>query len=146
MVGRKIVIYSKPHLSTAALVFPLLALLAETLREDVYGTSTISLSAVPVLGAVAAGRPIAAIIAAGCCGVASTYSGGMRRRVEPYVLNTATIMFSASIAAALRQLAPFPEPSMPALPVVLTMEIAAMAYFVVDNGLVAQLIARDTGR
>src|SRR5207248_10477330 len=96
MLASGIVVYRSPHISTASLVFPLLALFAEMLREDVYGTSTISLSAVPVLGAVAAGRPIAAIIAAACCGIASTYSGGMRRRVEPYLFNTATFMFSAS--------------------------------------------------
>ena len=141
-----VVIYRSPHISTAAIVFPLLALLAEMLREDVYGTSTISLSAVPVLGAVAAGRPIAAIVAAGCCGIASTYSGGMRRRVEPYLFNTATFMFSASVAAAVRLLLPAHDRSLPTLPLVLAMELAAMAYFIVDNGLVAQIVARDTGR
>jgi diguanylate cyclase (GGDEF)-like protein len=140
-----VVIVSKPHLSTAAIVFPLLALLAETLREDVYGTSTISLSAVPVLGAVAAGRPIAAVVAAACCGIASTYSGGMRRRVEPYLFNTATFVFSAAIASAIRLLVST-HTTMPTGLLILLMEAAAIVYFIVDNGLVAQIIARDTGR
>jgi ribonuclease P protein subunit RPR2 len=140
-----LVLLSQPHISTAAIVFPLLALLAETLREDVYGTSTISLSAVPVLGAIAAGRPIAALISAACCGIASTYSGGMRRRVEPYLFNTATFVFSASIAAAIRLLVST-HPSMSTGLLILIMEAAAIAYFIVDNGLVAQIIARDTGR
>jgi diguanylate cyclase (GGDEF)-like protein len=140
-----VVIVSKPHLSTAAIVFPLLALLAETLREDVYGTSTISLSAVPVLGAVAAGRPIAAVVAAACCGIASTYSGGMRRRVEPYLFNTATFVFSAAIASAIRLLVSTHTTMSTGL-LILVMEGAAIAYFIVDNGLVAQIIARDTGR
>src|SRR5437763_6053469 len=104
MLASTVVIYSRPQISTAAIVFPLLALLAEMLREDVYGTSTISLSAVPVLGAVAAGRPIAAIVAAACCGIATSYSGTLRRRVEPYLFNTATFVFSASVASAIRLL------------------------------------------
>ncbi|HMC69586.1 MAG TPA: GGDEF domain-containing protein, partial [Mycobacteriales bacterium] len=106
MIASAIVVFAQPHITFAALVFPLLAVFAETLREDVYGTSTISLSAIPVLGAIAAGRPIAALIAAACCGVASTYSGGMRKRVEPYLFNTATFVFSASVAAAVRLLIP----------------------------------------
>jgi diguanylate cyclase (GGDEF)-like protein len=146
MIASAVVIYARPHITFAALVFPLLAVFAETLREDVYGTSTISLSAIPVLGAIAAGRPIAAIIAAACCGVASTYSGGMRKRVEPYLFNTATFVFSASVAAAVRLLIPTHYQSVPALPLIVVMEIAAMVYFIVDNGLVAQIIGRDTGR
>src|SRR4051794_40039396 len=145
VVASSIVIYSKPHLSTAAIVFPLLALLAEMLREDVYGTSTISLSAVPVLGAVAAGRPIAAIIAAACCGIATSYSGTLRRRVEPYLFNTATFVFSASVASAIRLLVS-KQSSMSTGVLILVMEAAAIAYFIIDNGLVAQIIARDTGR
>ncbi|HET7529869.1 MAG TPA: diguanylate cyclase [Mycobacteriales bacterium] len=145
IMASAVVIYSQPQLSTAAVIFPLLALLAETLREDVYGTSTISLSAVPVLGAVAAGRPIAAIVAAACCGIASSYSGGMRRRVEPYLFNTATFVFSASIASAIRLVVSTHTPMRTAL-LILVMEAAALAYFIVDNGLVAQIIARDTGR
>src|SRR3954463_13925309 len=144
IIASTIVIYSKPHLSTAAIVFPLLALLAEMLREDVYGTSTISLSAVPVLGAVAAGRPIAAVVAAACCGIATSYSGSLRRRVEPYLFNTATFMFSASIASAIRLLVS-PDAMSTGL-LILVMEAAAIAYFIVDNGLGAQIIARDTGR
>src|SRR4051794_17136512 len=144
MIASTVVIYSKPQLSTAAIVFPLLALLAEMLREDVYGTSTISLSAVPVLGAVAAGRPIAAIVAAACCGIATSYSGSLRRRVEPYLFNTATLVFSASVAAAIRLLVSTESMSTGLLVVV--MEAAALAYFIIDNGLVAQIIARDTGR
>jgi ribonuclease P protein subunit RPR2 len=146
MVASAVVVYARPHVTFAALVFPLLAVFAETLREDVYGTSTISLSAIPVLGAIAANRPIAAIIAAACCGVASTYSGGMRKRVEPYLFNTATFVFSASVAAAVRLLIPTHYHSVPALPLVVVMEVAAMVYFIVDNGLVAQIIGRDTGR
>src|SRR4051794_1028679 len=145
MVASTIVIYSKPQLSTAAIVFPLLALLAEMLREDVYGTSTISLSAVPVLGAVAAGRPIAAIVAAACCGIATSYSGSLRRRVEPYLFNTATFVFSASVASAIRLLVSTESRVSTGL-LILVMEAAALAYFIVDNGLVAQIIARDTGR
>jgi hypothetical protein len=146
VVAASLVIYCRPSISAAAIVFPLLAILAETLREDVYGTSTISLSAVPVLAAIAAGRPIAAIIAAACCGVAGTYSGGMRHRVEPYLFNTATFVFSASIAASVRLLLPQHYASLPALPLLLIMEAAAMMYFIVDNGLVAQMVARDTDR
>src|SRR3954470_14455885 len=144
ILASTIVIYSKPQISTAAIVFPLLALLAEMLREDVYGTSTISLSAVPVLGAVAAGRPIAAIIAAACCGVATSYSGSLRRRVEPYLFNTATFVFSASVASAIRLLVSAHTMSTGLL--IPVMEAAALAYFIIDNGLVAQIIARDTGR
>ncbi len=144
VVASSIVIYSRPHISTASIVFPLLALLAEMLREDVYGTSTISLSAVPVLGAVAAGRPIAAIVAAACCGIATSYSGTLRRRVEPYLFNTATFVFSASVASAIRLLVS--RGSMSTGLLILVMEAAALAYFIVDNGLVAQIIARDTGR
>jgi diguanylate cyclase (GGDEF)-like protein len=145
VVGAVIAISARPHISTASLIFPLLALFAETLREDVYGTSTISLSAVPVLGAVAAGRPIAAIVAAACCGITSTYSGGMRRRVEPYLFNTATLVFSASIASIIRLLVST-DTRIPTGLLILVMEGAAIAYFIVDNGLVAQIIARDTGR
>src|SRR4051812_39718357 len=141
-----VVVIARPHVTIAILVFPLLAVLAETLREDVYGTSTISLSAIPVLAAIAADRPVAAIVAAACCGVASSYSGGMRKRVEPYLFNTATFVFSASVAAAVRVLLPAHYNSVPALPLIAVMELAAMVYFIVDNGLVAQMIARDTGR
>src|SRR5438270_3781933 len=146
MIASAIVVFAQPHITFAALVFPLLAVFAETLREDVYGTSTISLSAIPVLGAIAANRPIAAIIAAACCGVASSYSGDMRKRVEPYLFNTATFVFSASIAAAVRLLIPTHYQAVPALPLIVVMEIAAMVYFVVENGLVAQIIGRETGR
>ena len=145
-IAATLVVLNRPHMTIAVLVFPLLALLAETLREDVYGTSTISLSAIPVLAAIAADRPIAAIVAAGCCGIASSYSGGMRKRVEPYLFNTATFVFSASVAAAVRLLLPAQYNSVPALPLIAAMEVAALVYFVVDNGLVAQMIARDTGR
>ncbi|HET6816079.1 MAG TPA: diguanylate cyclase [Mycobacteriales bacterium] len=144
-IAAGLAVWYRPHVSTASLIFPLLALVAETLREDVYGTSTISLSAVPVLGAVAAGRPIAAIIAAACCGITSTYSGGMRRRVEPYLFNTATFVFSASIASAIRLLVSH-HTRMPTGLLILVMEAAALSYFIIDNGLVAQIIARDTGR
>src|SRR4051812_14253889 len=145
-IAATVVVLARPNVTVAVLVFPLLAVLAETLREDVYGTSTISLSAIPVLAAIAADRPIAAIVAAGCCGIASSYSGGMRKRVEPYLFNTATIVFSASVAAAVRLLLPAQYNSVPALPLIAAMEVAALVYFVVDNGLVAQMIARDTGR
>ena len=145
VIGAVIAVMARPHISSASLIFPLLALFAETLREDVYGTSTISLSAVPVLGAVAAGRPIAAIVAAACCGITSTYSGGMRRRVEPYLFNTATLVFSASIASTIRLLVSNDTKIATGL-LILVMEGAALAYFIVDNGLVAQIIARDTGR
>src|SRR3954451_9187342 len=145
-IAATVVVLARPNVTVAVLVFPLLAVLAETLREDVYGTSTISLSAIPVLAAIAADRPIAAIVAAGCCGIASSYSGGMRQRVEPYLFNTATFVFSASVAAAVRLLLPAQYNSVPALPLIAAMEVAAMVYFVVDNGLVAQMIARDTGR
>jgi len=146
IVAASIVIYAQPSISVAAIVFPLLAVVAEKLREEIYGTSTISLSAVPVFGAIAAGRPIAAIIAAACCGIASSYSGTLRKRIEPYVFNTATFVFSASIAAAVRQLLPQHYGAVPALPLVVVMEVAAMAYFVIDNGLVAQMVGRSTGR
>ena len=145
-IAATVVVLARPHVTAAVLIFPLLAVLAETLREDVYGTSTISLSAIPVLAAIAADRPIAAIVAGACCGVASSYSGGMRKRVEPYLFNTATFVFSASVAAGVRVLLPAHYDSVPALPLIAVMELAAIIYFIVDNGLVAQMIARDTGR
>jgi diguanylate cyclase (GGDEF)-like protein len=140
-------VWVSPGLSWAILVFPLLALAAELSGESVYGSSFVSLSAVPILAAAAAGQSAAAVLAAVVSGLAGSVS--RHRRVEQVVFNTATFALSAAIASLVRGLlvsdhSAFHSGELPLL--ALVMELATIAYWLVDNGLVSLVVARDEGR
>lgn len=125
----------------ALLVFPALAVLAEVVGADVYGSSTVSLSAVPVLAAATAGETRAALVAAFAAGVATTIRSGSRR-AEQHVFNPAALVLCASVAL----LVTWPAAGR-ALPLqVLAGLLAGLAYFAVDNGLVALAIGLDHQR
>ncbi|MDP9182325.1 MAG: HD-GYP domain-containing protein [Actinomycetota bacterium] len=123
------------------LVFPALALLAEVVGADVYGSSTVSLSAVPVLAAAAAGEARAALLAAAVAGISTTVRSGTRR-VEQHVFNPAALVLCAGLAALLTA----PAVDRPVPVIVAAGLVAGLAYFAVDNGLVALAIAFDQGR
>ena len=125
----------------ALLVFPGLALLAEVAGADVYGSSTVSLSAVPVLAAAAAGEPRAALLAAAVAGLTTTARSGTRR-VEQYVFNPSVLVLCSAVACLIT--APAVGRVLPVL--VLAGLAAGLAYFAVDNGLVALAIGIDQGR
>jgi len=125
----------------ALLVFPLLAVLAETWGAEVYGASTVSLSAVPVLAAAAAGEPQAALLAGAAAGVATTVRSRTRRS-EQHVFNPAALVLCASLACLVT--APAVGHPLPFL--VVAGLLAGLAYFAADNGLVALAIALDQGR
>ncbi|MDX6219016.1 MAG: hypothetical protein QOJ48_697, partial [Frankiales bacterium] len=80
----------------ALLVFAALAVAAEVIGADVYGSSTVSLSAVPVVAAACAGEPGAALLAAAAAGVVTTARAGTRR-VEQYLFNPAVLMICAAL-------------------------------------------------
>jgi hypothetical protein len=123
------------------IVFPALALLAEVVGAEVYGSSTVSLSAVPVLAAAAAGEPRAAMLAAVVAGLATTVRS-RTRRVEQYFFNPAALVVCAAVACVL--LSPAVDE---VLPVLVAAGLAAgIAYFAVDNGLVALAIGLDQHR
>jgi len=125
----------------ALLVFPLLAVLAEVHGAGVYGSSTVSLSAVPVLAAAAAGEARAALLAAAAAGVATTLRS-RTRRPEQHVFNPAALVLCASLACLVT--APAVGRVLPLL--VLAGLVAGLAYFAADNGLVALAIGLDQGR
>jgi hypothetical protein len=127
--------------AAALLVFPALAVLAEVVGADVYGSSTVSLSAVPVLAAAASGEPRAALLAAAAAGLTTTLRSGTRR-VEQYLFNPAALVLCAALACALA--APAVGHVLPVL--VVAGLVAGLAYFAVDNGLVAVAIAFDQAR
>ena len=132
--------------TAALLVFPLLALLAELPAESIYGSSFVSLSAVPILAAATAGRPAAAIAAAFVAAAAG--SAAARARFEQFVFNAANLTLCASAAYAIRwALLGTGLPSPARLPAVLAaMLLATVAYFILDNGLVSVVVGRDEGR
>ncbi|HVB27216.1 MAG TPA: HD domain-containing phosphohydrolase, partial [Mycobacteriales bacterium] len=142
-----LVVLAHPHVSIAALcVFPLLALAAELLGEDIYGSSSVSLSAVPVLAAIAAGLAVPAVVAALVSGLAST-SAGRSRRLEQWLFNPANLVLAATAAAGARLAVPLPAHIRTALPFLLPlMVVIALGYFLLDNGLVALVVARDERR
>jgi ribonuclease P protein subunit RPR2 len=123
------------------LVFPALALLAEVKGADVYGSSTVSLSAVPVLAAAAAGEARAALLTAAVAGVTTTLRSGTRR-TEQYLFNPAALTVCAGLAA----LVTAPAVDGPLLVLVAVGVVAGLGYFAVDNGLVALAIGLDQGR
>jgi len=125
----------------ALLVFPALAVLAEVVGADVYGSSTVSLSAVPVLAAATAGEARAALATAFVAGVATTVRSGTRR-VEQHLFNPAALVLCATLAC----LVTWPATGH-ALPLVVAAGlVAGLGYFAVDNGLVALAIGLDQGR
>jgi ribonuclease P protein subunit RPR2 len=125
----------------ALLVFPALALLAEVVGADVYGSSTVSLSAVPVLAAAAAGEPRAALLAAAVAGLTTTVRSGTRR-FEQYAFNPAALVLCASVACVL--ISPAVGEVLPVL--VAAGLVAGVTYFAIDNGLVALAVGFDQGR
>lgn len=129
------------HGGWALLVFPALAVLAEVVGADVYGSSTVSLSAVPVLAAAAAGEPRAALLAAAAAGITTTVRS-RTRRLEQYLFNPAALVLCAALACLVA--APAVGGVLPVLVTVVL--VAAVGYFAVDNGLVALAIGLDTGR
>ncbi|MCU1593680.1 MAG: hypothetical protein JWO12_1072 [Frankiales bacterium] len=125
----------------ALLAFPALAVLAEVVGSDVYGSSTVSLSAVPVLAAASAGEPRAALLAAAAAGLTTTIRS-RTRRVEQYLFNPAALVVCASLACALTAGAVGSV-----LPIVVAAGlVAGLGYFALDNGLVALAIGLDQGR
>jgi hypothetical protein len=123
------------------LVFPALALLAEVVGANVYGSSTVSLSAVPVLAAAACGEARAAVLAGLVAGITTTVRSGTHR-FEQHAFNPAVLVLSASVASLL--VAPAVGHAVPL--VVLGGLAGGLAYFVVDNGLVALAVGLDQGR
>lgn len=134
------------ELSAAVVVFPLLALGADQLRENVYG-SVVSLSVVPLLAAAATGHPVAAVTGAVVTGAVQVLSVRGRRRPEQHLFNIANLTLAAAVTAWLRlqvQLSGSPGHQLPVLiPLVVGM---AIVYFAINNGLVALMVARDDGR
>src|SRR4051794_1911732 len=125
----------------ALLVFPLLAVAAEVVGADVYGSSTVSLSAVPVLAAACAGEPGAALLAAAAAGLVTTARAGTRR-VEQYLFNPAVLMLCAALASMVAR--PAVGHALPL--VVVAGVVAGIGYFALDNGLVAVAVGLDQRR
>ena len=125
----------------ALVVFPGLAVLAEVWGASVYGSSTVSLSAVPVLAAATAGEPRAALLAGACAGLAVSLRSGTRR-LEQHVFNPGALVVCAALACLLA--APATGHALPWL--VLAGLVGGVAYFAVDNGLVALAVGLDSHR
>jgi hypothetical protein len=125
----------------ALLVFPALALLAEVAGAGVYGSSTVSLSAVPVLAAAACGEGRAALLTGLVAGITTTVRSGTHR-VEQHWFNPATLVLCAAVATTVAS--PAVDHAVPF--VVAAGLLAGLAYFAVDNGLVALAIGLDQGR
>jgi HD-GYP domain-containing protein (c-di-GMP phosphodiesterase class II) len=125
----------------ALVVFPALAVLAEVVGADVYGSSTVSLSAVPVLAAASAGEPRAALLAAAAAGLTTTVRS-RTQRAEQYLFNPCALVLCAVLACLLT--APAVGQVLPVL--VAAGLVAGLAYFAVDNGLVALAIGLDQRR
>jgi ribonuclease P protein subunit RPR2 len=123
------------------LVFPALAILAEVKGADVYGSSTVSLSAVPVLAAAATGEAGAALVSALLAGIVTTVRSGTRR-IEQHLFNPAALVLCAGVAAAVTA----PVVDGPLVLLVLAGIVAGLVYFAVDNGLVAMAIGLDQQR
>lgn len=125
----------------ALLLFAALAVAAEVVGEDLYGSSTVSLSAVPVVAAACAAEPGAALVAAAAAGIATT-ARARTRRVEQYLFNPAALILCAAVACLVAQPA-----AGHALPFVVVAGAAAgVAYFALNNGLVAVAIGLDQHR
>ncbi|MFN2536527.1 MAG: HD-GYP domain-containing protein [Mycobacteriales bacterium] len=129
------------HTGLALVVFAGLAVAAEVVGEDVYGSSTVSLSAVPVLAAACAGEPGAALVAAAAAGIVTTARAGTRR-IEQYLFNPAALIICAALASIVA------HPAVGhALPfVVVAGVLAGVGYFALNNGLVAVAIGLDQRR
>jgi putative nucleotidyltransferase with HDIG domain len=125
----------------ALLLFAALAVAAEVIGEDVYGSSTVSLSAVPVLAAACAGEPGAALVAAAAAGIATTARAGTRR-VEQFLFNPAVLMICAALACLVTR--PAVGHALPF--VVVAGVVAGVGYFALNNGLVAVAIGLDQRR
>ena len=82
----------------ALLVFAGLAVAAEVVGADIYGSSTVSLSAVPVVAAACAGEPGAALVAAAAAGIATNVRA-RTRRVEQHLFNPAALIICAALAS-----------------------------------------------
>ena len=136
-----VLLVAPPASLLALVVFAGLAVAAELLGEEVYGSTTVSLSAVPVLAALAAGEPVAAVVAAGAAGLATT-AAARSRRAEQYAFNTAALVVAAGVAAV--PFALLPWASLPAL--VVAGPASGLGYFAVDNGLVALVVGLDQRR
>ena len=132
--------------TAALIVFPLLALIAELSAESIYGSSFVSLSAVPILAAATAGRPAAAVAAAAISGLAGSTLA--KARFEQFVFNTANLALCGALAAGIRLAMPISREITPdVLPELsAVMLLATAAYFLVDNGLVSLIVAADEGR
>ncbi|MHB8340068.1 MAG: diguanylate cyclase [Mycobacteriales bacterium] len=130
----------------ALVTFPLLAAVAELLGDDIYGSASISVSAVPILAAVAAGSPAAAALAAVVAALTGAIS--VRRRLEQALFNMAVFVLCAGVASAVRTAFPVARHATPAdLPaLLLAMAPATIAYFIVDNGLVTTVVSLDERR
>lgn len=126
---------------SALLLFPALALLAEVVGANVYGSSTVSLSAVPVLAAAVCGEPRAALLAGVAAGITTTVRSGTHR-LEQHVFNPAVLVLCAAVSSLV--CAPAVSHSVPVL--VLAGLAGGLAYFAVDNGLVALAVGLDQGR
>jgi ribonuclease P protein subunit RPR2 len=125
----------------AIVVFALLAVAAERLGQSVYGATTVSLSAVPVVAAAAAGEPVAALTAAAVAGLTTTWVA-RSRRPEQYVFNPAALVLCAAGCVAVY--AATPDLGLPAR--VLAGLVCGVGYFAVDNLLVALVAGLDSGR
>jgi ribonuclease P protein subunit RPR2 len=125
----------------ALLVFPALALLAEVVGANVYGSSTVSLSAVPVLAAAACGEGRAALLTGLAAGITTTVRSGTHR-MEQHWFNPATLVLCSAVATVVAS--PAVDHAVPFL--VAAGLVAGLAYFAVDNGLVALAIGLDQGR
>jgi ribonuclease P protein subunit RPR2 len=126
-------------------VFALLALAAELLGENIYGSGYISLSAVPILGAVATGRPAAALVAGAVSGLAGSVAG--RARLEQTLFNTANLVLCAGVSVLVRltvDLGSLEPGDLPLLAAV--MAAATLVYYLLDNGLVSLVVGADEGR
>jgi ribonuclease P protein subunit RPR2 len=128
------------------IAFPVLAVLAELGGDDVYGSSAVSLSAVAILAAISAGDVQAALVSA----LLAAVVGGVavRRRPEQVLFNTCNLLVATVVAGLVRNAVTLPPTMGPRnLPILLAvMAPATIAYFLVDNGLVALVVSLDERR
>jgi ribonuclease P protein subunit RPR2 len=125
----------------AVLTFAALGMAAEALGQGIYGSTTVSLSAIPVVAAAAAGEPAAALVTAAVAGLTTTAVARSRRPAQ-YLFNPAALVLCATVAIG--AFAVSPSSGLPAL--VAAGLLAGLAYFALDNALVAVAAGMDSGR
>lgn len=146
-VAAGLLLRGQAELGLAVAVFPLLAFGAEQLREAVYSSGFTSLSAVPLLAAVATGHPTAAIAAALAAGLGQALALRGKRRFEQHLFNVANVTLATAVTSRLRMLVVVGGPPAHQLPILIPLSVGlGLVFYLVNNGLVAVVVARDERR